>query len=64
MTSIKEMKTEELQKNLEEKQEALRKIRFDINGSKGRNVKEVRETRREIARMLTELNGRNMALNK
>jgi len=45
----------DLEKLLIEKQESLRNFRFNIAGTKTRNVKEGRTTRREIARILTEL---------
>lgn len=41
-----------------EARESLRKFRFGISGSKTRNVKEGRNTRKHIARILTELNRR------
>lgn len=63
MAQIKDMKTEELLAAVREKQEALRKIRFDVTGAKVKNVKESRELRREVARMLTELSLRNQAGN-
>lgn len=45
-------------KMLYDARESLRKFRFGISGSKTRNVKEGRDTRKEIARVLTELNRR------
>lgn len=53
-TSIKD-----LQKMLHDKREALRDFRFKSAGSRVRNVKEGRNDRRDIARILTELNGRS-----
>lgn len=47
---------EDLVKALSEKREALRKFRFGEAGSKTRNVKEGSQTKKEIARILTELN--------
>lgn len=41
---------------LEQKREALRGFRFGTAGSKERNVKEGRNLRRDIARIMTELN--------
>lgn len=46
----------ELKKLLEEKRTALESFRFTISGSKVKNVKESRNTRCDIARILTELN--------
>ncbi len=48
--------TEDLKKTLMEKRKALRDINFGIAGSKAKNVKEGREIRKEIARIMTELN--------
>lgn len=49
-------KKEELVKALYEKREALRTFRFGEAGSKTRNVKEGSLIRRDIARIMTELN--------
>lgn len=48
----------DLHKLLVEKREALRNFRFGIAGTKTRNVKEGRGLKKEIARVLTELNVR------
>lgn len=58
MTDFKNKNEKDLRKMLNEKREALRSFRFGIAGSKGRDVKEGRNTRREIARILTELSSR------
>jgi ribosomal protein L29 len=47
---------EELVKSLYEKREALRAFRFGEAGSKTRNVKEGSAVRKDIARIMTELN--------
>jgi ribosomal protein L29 len=47
---------EDLVKALYEKREALRAFRFGEAGSKTRNVKEGSALRKEIARIMTELN--------
>lgn len=47
---------EELQKDLKDKEESLKTFRFGIAGSKVRNVREGRNTRKEIARIKTEIN--------
>jgi len=49
-------KKEDLVKALYEKREALRAFRFGEAGSKTRNVKEGVGVRRDIARIMTELN--------
>ena len=48
----------ELEKMLQEKRKSLRLFRFGISGSKTKNVKEGNNTRKEIARILTEINSR------
>lgn len=51
----------DLHKELGEKREALRKFRFDISGSKMKNVKEALALRKGIARILTVLRARKIA---
>lgn len=58
MAKLSETSTENLQAQLTEKREALRVFRFGGAGSRSRNVREGRNLRKEIARILTELNGR------
>lgn len=55
---MKEKTDEELKEMLELKRKNLRLFRFGIAGSKIKNVKEGRDTRKEIARILTEINER------
>ena len=55
MLNLTEKTIPELQILLDEKREALRKFRFGIAGSKNRNVKEGKNTRQDIARILTEI---------
>jgi ribosomal protein L29 len=55
---IQEKNEKDLQKELAEKQEALRAFRFGISGSKVRNVREGRALRRDVARILTEVSRR------
>lgn len=50
----------ELYKTLIEKRAALRDFRFGTAGTKTRNVKEGMALKREIARILTELNARRV----
>lgn len=54
MSDIKDKNPNDLLKMLREKQEALRSFRFGIAGSKVRNVREGRNTRKDIARIKTE----------
>ncbi len=56
MSEFKGKTTTELEKTLADKREALRNFRFGLAGSKVRNVKEGKELKREIARILTEIN--------
>lgn len=56
--SIKEIKTEDLNKKLLELEEKIRMIKFKAEGAKSKNVKEARTLRKEVARILTEINSR------
>lgn len=47
---------QDLIKALTEKREAFRKLKFGTAGSKVRNVKEGRSLRKNVARIMTELN--------
>ncbi len=50
-------KTEqELKKLITEKRKQLQEFRFNASSTKSRNVKESRNIRRDVARILTELN--------
>ncbi|HVM73604.1 MAG TPA: 50S ribosomal protein L29 [Candidatus Paceibacterota bacterium] len=53
--------TEQLIKEVSDTREKLRVIRFGGAGSRSRNVKEGRNLRRDVARMLTELRARVIA---
>jgi ribosomal protein L29 len=57
---IKTKSGEDLVKDLKEKREGLRGMRFNISGSKIKNVREQRGKKKEIARILTELNARQV----
>lgn len=55
-----EKKTDkDLKKELKEKKDSLRKFRFGLSGSKTRDTKEGKNLRKDVARILTELNSRN-----
>lgn len=58
MLNLTEKTMPELENVLAEKRELLRKFRFGAAGSKNRNVKEGKNTRKEIARVLTEIGKR------
>ncbi len=57
--NIKGMKVDELKKMLADLQESIRVIKFKGQGSKTKNVKEASTLRKEIARVLTEMNKNN-----
>jgi ribosomal protein L29 len=57
---IQEKKEADLRKELTDKREALRLFRFGSAGTRVKNVKEGREMRRNIARILTELKRRTL----
>ncbi len=44
---------EDLKKVLDEKRERLRQLRFDLVSGKVKNVKEIREAKKDIARIQT-----------
>jgi ribosomal protein L29 len=54
--NLKGMKTEELKKKLIELEEEIRVLRFKVQGSKSKNVKESLTLKRKVARVLTEMN--------
>ena len=54
--NFKGIKTEELQKSLLVFRESLRVLHFKSEGSKSKNVKEQSSLRKQIARVLTEIN--------
>ena len=55
---FKGMKQDELHKELESLRESLRLKRFKAEGSKSKNVKEVSTLKKQIARVLTEINNK------
>ncbi len=63
MTEITKKDTADLKKLLKEKREEVRASRFGVAGAAARNVKTQMNARREIARILTELNARAKAVN-
>ncbi|OGC84538.1 50S ribosomal protein L29 [Candidatus Adlerbacteria bacterium RIFCSPHIGHO2_12_FULL_53_18] len=54
--TLNQHSADDLRKLVEEKREELRHLRFAVAGSKNRNVKEAATLRKQIARVLTELN--------
>lgn len=63
-TDIKKYSIEDLHKEIAEKRESLRSFRFGEAGSRTRNVRAGRAHRKDIARMLTEINARKVAPSK
>lgn len=55
---IKDKTIKDLEKLLTEARENLRKLRFNLSGSKKRDIKAGSELRKDIARILTEINNR------
>jgi len=56
---IQQLKTKplsELQKDLAEYREKLRKLKFDLAQGKVKNIREIKETKKMIARILTIIN--------
>ncbi len=53
---LKEMKESELLKNLAILQEEARLIRFKAEGSRSKNVKEMATLKKQIARVMTQMN--------
>lgn len=54
--NLKGMKKEELQKELATLRENLRAMHFKAEGSRSKNVKESAALKKQIARVLTEIN--------
>lgn len=50
---LREKSKEELKKFLQEKRERLMALRFDLAAGKVKNVKGIRATKKDIARILT-----------
>lgn len=57
-TEIKSMSDKELKETLVTKREAVRRFRFDVTGSKVKNVKEGANAKKAVARILTEIAAR------
>lgn len=61
MKELKNKNPQELNKMIAEKRETLRHFRFGTAGAKTKNVKLSKTTKKEIARMMTELSIRKHA---
>ncbi|MBM3271880.1 50S ribosomal protein L29 [Candidatus Kaiserbacteria bacterium] len=62
MADFKKQSIEDIRASVTALREQLRASRFGGAGSRARNVREGRATRKEIARALTELRARGVAL--
>ena len=56
--NLKDMKEGELSKQLATLKEEIRMIRFKVEGSRSKNVKELGNLKREIARIMTRLHAK------
>lgn len=56
---LRKMSEKELQKILKDEREKLLKLRFDLASGRLKNVREIRERKKNIARILTILNKKN-----
>lgn len=61
MADFTEKSDKELTKLLEEKREALREQRFSLTAASGEDVRDKRQNKKDIARILTELRSRQLA---
>ena len=58
MEDLSKKTIEAIKKEVSEKKALIRQFRFDLAGSKTRNVKLGKTLRKEVAQLLTELNSR------
>jgi len=56
ISEIKQKSQNELRRILAEKHEKLRQLRFDLASGKVKNVREIRQIKKDIARIMTILN--------
>jgi len=61
MTDFSKHTTADIEKEIAEKRDALKSFRFGEAGSRARNVREGRNLRKDIARLMTELSSRRVA---
>ncbi|OHA70137.1 MAG: 50S ribosomal protein L29 [Candidatus Wildermuthbacteria bacterium RIFCSPLOWO2_12_FULL_40_9] len=59
VNELRQKSKNELQNVLQEQREKLRLLRFDLSSGKVKNVREIRKTRKNIARTLTILKNNN-----
>jgi len=53
ITELRQKSKSELQKLLQDSREKLRQLRFDLASGKVKNFREIRELKKDIARILT-----------
>ena len=58
--NLEGMRADELKKNLALLKESVRVIHFKAEGARSKNVKELMNLRKQIARILTEINHRKV----
>lgn len=58
-TEIRKLSDKELEKLVEEKRAAVQQFRFDVTGSKVKNIKVGSNARKDVARILTEIASRS-----
>jgi ribosomal protein L29 len=58
-TEIRKLSDKELEKLVEEKRAAVQQFRFDVTGSKVKNIKTGSNAKKDVARILTELASRS-----
>lgn len=60
-TNLSEKKVEELKEMLAKNREELRELRFSVTGARAKDTSAYRNTRKAIARILTEMGARKRA---
>jgi ribosomal protein L29 len=60
MATFEDKNKTELEDLLEQKRESLRETRFNISGASDTTPQETRQTRKDVARILTELRERQL----
>ena len=53
INELKQLSKEELKKKMEDAREKLRQMRFDLQAGKVKDVREIRQLKKDIARILT-----------
>lgn len=60
MSAFENKSDKELEKLLAEKREELREMRFSLTGASGEDVRDKRQYKKDIARILTEMRERQL----